>query len=66
MPVDALFEKLRLAERRLTAAEERVRGIGGRATNKQGAKCKTFAQLAQLPQLQNNSISLLLSKIVSS
>ena len=24
MPVDALFEKLRLAERRLTAAEERV------------------------------------------
>ena len=24
MPTDALFEKLRLAERRLTAAEERV------------------------------------------
>ena len=24
MPVDALFEKLRFAERRLTAAEERV------------------------------------------
>ena len=33
MPTDALFEKLRLAERRLTAAEERVSFCRAAATN---------------------------------
>lgn len=42
MPVDALFEKLRLAERRLTAAEERVvfcRAAAAKASAVLGGEC---------------------------
>lgn len=42
MPVDALFEKLRLAERRLTAAEERVvfcRAAATKASAVLGGEC---------------------------
>ena len=42
MPVDALFEKLRFAERRLTAAEERVafcRAAGAKASAVLGGEC---------------------------
>ena len=42
MPVDALFEKLRLAERRLTAAEERVsfcRAAAAKASAVLGSEC---------------------------
>ena len=42
MPVDALFEKLRLAERRLTAAEERVafcRAAAEKASTVLGGEC---------------------------
>ena len=42
MPVDALFEKLRLAERRLTAAEERVvfcRAAAAKASTVLGGEC---------------------------
>ena len=42
MPVDALFEKLRLAERRLTAAEERVvfcRAAAAKAAAVLGGEC---------------------------
>lgn len=42
MPVDALFEKLRLAERRLTAAEERIafcRAAATKASAVLGGEC---------------------------
>lgn len=42
MPTDALFEKLRLAERRLTAAEERVsfcRTVAAKASAVLGGEC---------------------------
>ena len=42
MPVDALFEKLRLAERRLTAAEERVvfcRAAAAKSSAVLGGEC---------------------------
>lgn len=42
MPVDALFEKLRLAERRLTAAEERIafcRAAAAKASAVLGGEC---------------------------
>ena len=42
MPVDALFEKLRLAERRMTAAEERVvfcRAAAAKASAVLGGEC---------------------------
>ena len=42
MPVDTLFEKLRLAERRLTAAEERVafcRAAAAKASAVLGGEC---------------------------
>ena len=42
MPVDALFEKLRFAERRLTAAEERVsfcRAAAAKASAVLGSEC---------------------------
>lgn len=42
MPVDALFEKLRFAERRLTAAEERVafcRAAAAKASAMLGGEC---------------------------
>ena len=42
MPVDALFEKLRFAERRLTAAEERVafcRAAAAKASAVLGGEC---------------------------
>ena len=42
MPTDALFEKLRLAERRLTAAEERIsfcRTVAAKASAVLGGEC---------------------------
>ena len=42
MPVDTLFEKLRFAERRLTAAEERVsfcRAAAAKASAVLGSEC---------------------------
>ena len=47
MPVDALFEKLRLAERRLTAAEERV--VFCRAAAAKASAVNVFQDRATLP-----------------